>query len=1298
MSLNPSGLLTIQGTTVNEQVTIASSNGQLSVAVVSGTTNDTATYDDSAVAKIIFSSGGGDDSLDASGTTKPVLLVRDGGGEGTAVGNDLLSVGLSSGRRLDSSMKADSYLSAFLDGNDLTLANAYGYGFTVSAPDGTGQWQRTVDNSGETFTLSGPASIKIGTTDVPFYIPTDKAWEIVTKPDVWDNAGKVDVTHSSFGAGPGDRSSDTQSNNDIYAALSGLVSTTGVHFDLGTPEQTWGIALGKDLGYLGVPLDASVPYLYFHEQTGFSALYGSVTAQSQGNETLSLVLDPSDPAFYVRVTTTSSVDLLAAGASSHGYIPFNPNTTPSHATETIYGHLYSAGGVSLKRLPVEVNGAIVVNLDANQDGVLANITADDLANVVQGRAGLTDLASEGLRDIQVGVNGQLQADFDAGAIDVSFPVAEGTFMYDGIQDQAAFRMNNVTNPGLFTKLFGDSTYAVDGYITNVTSSTPGFSVTGIALTEARFFGIGVQSSDTEFTVSNSGVSLFSKVKDPLGLATTSDLMMAGSVNADGGYSLTFSTKEKFDLGFVTFKSHMKYSMSRSSATSDDFSFTATFSDGTHFDIAGIKVSLDFDLALAFQWNGSRFDISGKAKAKAKIDGLGSIKATAEVDNNGFKIEMGKIAGHNIPDLEFSWPDGQQGNSGDDNSGTAAIAVTKKASVPSVAEGGVGDQSVTYSYEVTNTGTGGNVPLAVDLSDTDGTPTYVSGDTNGNGLLDQGEMWLYTLSAIVPPGDANDFYTSTVTASGTHDQRDEVDDNDSVSIAYTDVLPSINVVKSGPSSANVGSSVTYTYTVTNTSPAGAFDPLFGVSLSDTDGTPTYVSGDTNNDGILQSDETWIYSLTVTMPSSGTTHRNTVTATAYDDENNQATATDSSTLALTFTISGFTFHDTVTNGLYDGTESQLYGWTINLYQESNDTPGLQTGAGGDTLAASQITDPNYSFSGLLPGTYYVREVVPSGSIETTGDLDKTFAVSQDFANNFGDVQTNTDGNNAKSLGYWSNKIGQADLLANENATATPVYEVQTVTVAPGTINGSSKLTFGNKTTGAIAWDAPAAAVQSALNALPSIGGSGGSVTVTRTGPGTTTANYVYTITFGGKLTGDLAQTTATSVFGCTVTTGTISNGTFNYGPTNWRVVLNGLGLRNADGSLYTVPLGSTSFATAYASFANFLLSATATNMCNMLSAQLATTQLNVLIGYVNPNEYVRVDGIQSTSTFGGSFSTLTTYYTYNGAAFVQIQDLISAAIATLNAHPTASSGDAWQPYDQGLKNVFDAINNDLSIFVV
>jgi uncharacterized repeat protein (TIGR01451 family) len=90
-----------------------------------------------------------------------------------------------------------------------------------------------------------------------------------------------------------------------------------------------------------------------------------------------------------------------------------------------------------------------------------------------------------------------------------------------------------------------------------------------------------------------------------------------------------------------------------------------------------------------------------------------------------------------------------------------------------------------------------------------------------------------------------------------------------------------------------------------------------------------------------------------------------------------------LTSTTTISGTKFNDLTGNGFSSDDAGQC-GVTINLYMESNCSSGLQTGCGGDKLVATTTTasDGTYSFGNLVPGTYYVQEVVPTGYVQTGG----------------------------------------------------------------------------------------------------------------------------------------------------------------------------------------------------------------------------------------------------------------------------------------------------------------------------
>jgi len=75
-----------------------------------------------------------------------------------------------------------------------------------------------------------------------------------------------------------------------------------------------------------------------------------------------------------------------------------------------------------------------------------------------------------------------------------------------------------------------------------------------------------------------------------------------------------------------------------------------------------------------------------------------------------------------------------------------------------------------------------------------------------------------------------------------------------------------------------------------------------------------------------------------------------------------------------ISGQKFNDLDGNGVKDGGESGLSGWTINLDKNAN-----------GSVDATTVTDANgnYVFTGLLAGTYRVREVLQTGWTQTSTD---------------------------------------------------------------------------------------------------------------------------------------------------------------------------------------------------------------------------------------------------------------------------------------------------------------------------
>ncbi|MHA2374634.1 MAG: DUF7507 domain-containing protein [Candidatus Thorarchaeota archaeon] len=192
-------------------------------------------------------------------------------------------------------------------------------------------------------------------------------------------------------------------------------------------------------------------------------------------------------------------------------------------------------------------------------------------------------------------------------------------------------------------------------------------------------------------------------------------------------------------------------------------------------------------------------------------------------------------------------------------------IVNKIANPTVAHTG---DTITYTITVENNG---DCPLWLISITDDLCPlvTFVSGDTNANNILDVGEIWEYTCNG---PALADDF-TNSIIVIFEDELHLPVPVSDS---AFVEVLnPDIVVVKTGPDYAHIDDEITYTYTVTNPGDC----PLMVTVEDDIAGAAAYVSGDDDLDGWLDTDETWIFQATYTVPDSDDI-TNICTATGTD----------------------------------------------------------------------------------------------------------------------------------------------------------------------------------------------------------------------------------------------------------------------------------------------------------------------------------------------------------------------------------------------------------------------------------
>ncbi len=292
-----------------------------------------------------------------------------------------------------------------------------------------------------------------------------------------------------------------------------------------------------------------------------------------------------------------------------------------------------------------------------------------------------------------------------------------------------------------------------------------------------------------------------------------------------------------------------------------------------------------------------------------------------------------------------------------------------------------DASSTFTYEVTNSG---NTPLGdIVITDSQGVdPQLVDGDDNDNGQLDPGETWIYEVIAAPLAGQTEAIAEVSATPldagvpipgideitaeNSTHYFGVETEIDVEVTIDDEDADSPLGVI------VEPGDTVTLEYEVENLGNV----PLADVELIDDNGTPndtsddfepTFASGDTNGDGLLDTNETWRY--THQRIAGAGQFAGTTTVTAEDTMQIETTDSDAAHFfGGLSSISGSVFVDDDNDGFFDAGEYGLPGVTIML--TGTDTTGA---------AVARMTQTNaqglYSFVDLPSGTYEVSELQPA-----------------------------------------------------------------------------------------------------------------------------------------------------------------------------------------------------------------------------------------------------------------------------------------------------------------------------------
>lgn len=342
-----------------------------------------------------------------------------------------------------------------------------------------------------------------------------------------------------------------------------------------------------------------------------------------------------------------------------------------------------------------------------------------------------------------------------------------------------------------------------------------------------------------------------------------------------------------------------------------------------------------------------------------------------------------------------------------------------------------------------------------------------------------------------------------------------------------------------------------------------------------------------------------------------------------------------------ITGYKFEDTNFNG-EDNNEPRLPDWQINLYLENDP----------ENQFDSVKTDTNgvFNFDNLPAGHYIVTETLQPGwqqtaSIIGIGNTANIIIIDGTFVVDLPENET------VSNLGFGNTQNGELIVEKYYDANGNGIYD-SSEQLLPNwkiSVNGEDDWTKYDK------------------YVLPD------SYTVTEYMP----LETGWIASDGGPKTVDVDRTqTATVRFGnlCAGPGGGLTLGFWSN--------KNGQKLFGADDLAAMVSLnlvnsiGSAFNPTTYTLFRNWILSATATNMANMLSAQLAAMELNVLNGKVSdssllwlgPNDYM-----ENT---------------------VKVKDLISDANDSLANYSLTLSGNTQRAYQEFLKTALDKANNNLN----
>jgi hypothetical protein len=128
---------------------------------------------------------------------------------------------------------------------------------------------------------------------------------------------------------------------------------------------------------------------------------------------------------------------------------------------------------------------------------------------------------------------------------------------------------------------------------------------------------------------------------------------------------------------------------------------------------------------------------------------------------------------------------------------------------------------------------------------------------------------------------------------------------------------------------------------------------------------------------------------------------------------------------------------------------------------------------------------------------------------------------------------------------------------------------------------------------------------------------------------------------------------------------------------------------------------SFFSSYSKVSGYLLNADSTNMAYMLFSQLLTTEFNIVLGRISASKSILASAVNMPSSSRNSLlinnGAKNWMQVTDSSGVANIQTILNAAIASLKVSPNTINSGPDRVYQEGIKNLLDAMNNNQSIFL-